>query len=188
MGWFTRRRKSSPGSEPAELEPISDRRSDWAPADPRADAGPPWVGRALSLPAMPTPDAAPELARRAVEAALKVSGINLDYSPASLHHVDAILDGFRKPGSDVMAETIFVFGCYLGEVMVRNAGYVWVDTPTDLARHLGALTVHHPDTDSHANPISKAFKRVDYGEPDNLTYFYRVFTDADLPLSPPRPE
>ena len=63
--------------------------------------------------------------------------------------------------------------------MVRNADYVWVDTPADLARHLGTLTVHHPGTGANANPINKAFKRVDYGEPDNLTYFYRVFTAED---------
>ncbi|OBK14200.1 hypothetical protein A5636_01120 [Mycobacterium asiaticum] len=147
---------------------------DYTP--PRTDAGPPWVGRALRLPALPTPAAAPELAGRAADAARTVSGIELDYTPDSLQHVDAILAGFREPGSDVMAESIFVFGCYIGEVMVRNAGYVWVDTPADLARHLGALTVYHPGTRTHANPISKAFKRVDYGEPDNLTYFYRVFT------------
>lgn len=188
MGWFSRRRKTSPSEESAAVETIAAPPRDWIPDTPESAAGPPWVGRALSLPAMPTPAAAAELAARAAEAAKQVSGINLDYSAASLHHVDAILDGFRKPGSDVMAESIFVFGCYIGEVMVRNAGFVWVDTPTDLARHLGALTVYHPGTNSHANPISKAFKRVDYGEPDNLIHFYRVFTTEDGPRPRHRPE
>lgn len=142
---------------------------------PEFEAGRPWTGRALLLPATPTPTNASELARIAAEAAQSVAGIELDFSPASLEQVDGILDGFRDAGSDVMAESIFIFGCYIGEVMVRNAGYIWVDTPADLAKHLGILTVYHPETQAHANPINKAFKRVDYGEPDNLPYFYQVF-------------
>lgn len=170
MGWFTRRLKAGPDVAARET----------ASSD-AAEAGPPWNGRALLLPATPSPATAADIARRAVEAAEALSAIDLDFSPASLAEVDAILDGFRGPGSDVMAEPIFALGCYLGEVMVRNAGYVWVDTPADLARHLGMLTVYHPGTQTHANPISKAFKRVDYGSPDNLTYFYRVYT-TERPL------
>jgi hypothetical protein len=125
---------------------------------------------------VPTSVTASELAARAADAAEKMFDIQLDFTPASLQHVDAILNGFREPGSDRMAEFIFIFGCYIGEVMVRNADYAWVETPAELARHLGALTVQHRDTGAQANPISKAFKRVDYGEPDNLAHFYRVFT------------
>lgn len=174
MGWFTRRRKTSPGEEGAAVEVISGDAAAVA-------AGPAWTGRALLLPAVPSPATAAEIAGRAVAAAQTLSAVELDFSPASLHDVDAILDGFRGPGSDLMAEPIFVLGCYLGEVMVRNAGYVWVDTPAELAQHLGSLTVYHPGTHTHANPISKAFKRVDYGSPDNLTYFYRAYT-TDSPL------
>jgi hypothetical protein len=179
MGWISRRRKTSPIGQAAELETITDTPSEQTRGAPNADAGAPWTGRALLLPAVPGANTAPGLAARAADAARTVFDIELDFTPGSLDRVDEILNGFREPGSDRMAEFIFIFGCYLGEVMVRNADYVWVDTPTDLARHLGALTVHHPGTGANANPIGKAFKRVDYGEPDNLTYFYRVFTAED---------
>ena len=175
MGWFSRWRKSGPEPE------ITRATRARLPVSPESSAGPPWTGRALQLPAAPTPANAGELASSAADAARQVAGIELDFSPASLQQVDEILDGFRQAGSDFLAESIYVFGCYLGEVMVRHAGYQWVETPDDLVRHLGRLTVYHPGTRSHANPIDKAFKRVDYGDPDNLPYFYRVFT-ADNPF------
>lgn len=138
-------------------------------------SGPAWAGRPLRLPAPPTPEHAAELAQRAADAALNVSGVELDYTPDSLSLVDGILEGFREPGSDAVAETIFVFGCYIGEVLVRNAGYEWVDTPTEIARNLGPLTVCRTSTATHANPIGKAFKRVNNGDIDDVPYFYRLF-------------
>lgn len=180
MGWPFRRRKSNPVTETIAL-PTTDAPSNAWPSAFPADAGPPWTGRALVLPATPTPANAAALANVAAQAAQAVAGIELDFSPASLQQLDDILAKFRGPGSDAMAETIFVFGCYIGEVMVRHAGYVWVETPADLVQHLGKLTVYHSGKESHANPINKAFKRVDYGDPDNLPYFYHVFT-TDNPL------
>src|SRR6185312_5431356 len=106
----------SPHARPAALEPIPRASSEPAPDTARIGAGAPYSGRALLLPATPTPATAPDLARRAADAARDVSGVELDYTPASLELVDAILDGFREPGSDLMAETTFAFGCYLGEV------------------------------------------------------------------------
>lgn len=82
-----------------------------------------WTGRPLRLPAPPRAEHAAELAQWAVDAARSVSGVELDYSPGSLSLVDGILEEFREPGSDAVAETIFVFGCYVGEVLVRNASY-----------------------------------------------------------------
>lgn len=137
--------------------------------------GPVWAGRGLRLPAPPTSEHAAELAQRAVDAARNVSGVDLDYTPASLSVVDGILEVFREPGSDAVAETIFVFGCYLGEVLVRNAGYEWVDTPPEVARYTFPLTVYRASTAAHANPIGKAFKRVDNGNTDSVAYFYSVF-------------
>ncbi|MBU8820423.1 hypothetical protein KL864_31595 [Mycolicibacterium goodii] len=137
--------------------------------------GPAWTGRGLRLPAPPDPEHAAELAQRAVDAARNVSGVELDYSPASLSLVDGILEEFREPGSDAVAETIFVFGCYVGEVLVRNAGYEWVNTPPEAARYTFPLTIYRASTAGHANPIGKAFKRVDNGGTDSVAYFYSVF-------------
>ncbi len=146
--------------------------------------GPAWSGRPLRLPAPPTAEHAAELVQRAVDAARNVSGIDLDYTPASLSLVDSILEEFREPGSDAAAETIFVFGCYLGEVLARNAGYEWVDSSSDVARWGGSLTLYRASDKAHASPIWKAFKRVNNGEVDNVAYFYQVravVSDAGQP-------
>lgn len=73
-----------------------------------AVTGPAWMGRGLRLPAPPDPAHAAELAQRAVDAAQNVSGVELDSSPASLSLVDGVLEEFRDPGSDAVAETIRV--------------------------------------------------------------------------------
>jgi hypothetical protein len=54
--------------------------------------------------------------------------------------VDDIFESFRQSGSDAVAETVFVFDCYVGEVLARNAGYEWVDSPTELVRNLGVAS------------------------------------------------
>lgn len=90
------------------------------------------------------------------------------------------LDSFREPGSDAVAETIFVFGCYIGEVLVRNADYQWVRTPPEVARMFMPLTVFRASTVSRVNPIGKAFKRVDNGPIDDIPYFYQLFSGVDL--------
>lgn len=138
--------------------------------------GPAWAGRALRLSAPPDPEHAAEMAERVVAAARNISGVLLDYTPASLRYVDGILDGFGEPGSDAVAETVFAFGCYIGEVFVRHAGYRWVHGPAELAGSLGPLTVYRESTGAHVNPIGKAFKRVDNGPVDDLGYFYDIFS------------
>lgn len=143
--------------------------------------GPAWSGRGLRLPAPPTAEHAAQLAQRAVDAERNISGVELDYSPASLVRVDEVLDSFREPGSDAVAETIFVFGCYVGEVFVRHADYEWVDNSPETARYTFPLTVYRAAAKTHANPIGKAFKRVDNGAVDSVAYFYQVFAGETGP-------
>ncbi|TDZ77351.1 hypothetical protein DE4585_04743 [Mycobacteroides salmoniphilum] len=59
------------------------------------------------------------------------------------------------------------------EVLVRHAGYEWVDNSPEAARYTFPLTVYRAAAKTHANPIGKAFKRVDNG--DSVAYFYQVF-------------
>jgi hypothetical protein len=136
--------------------------------------GPAWTGRRLRLPAAPTAEHAAELAQRAVDAERNINGVELDYTPESLNRVDEILDSFREPGSDAVAETIFVFGCYVGEVLVRDAGYKWVDSSPEVARWGGSLTLYRASDKAHASPIWKGFKRVNNGEVDSVAYFYQA--------------
>lgn len=60
-------------------------------------------------------------------------GVLLDYSVASLEVVDRLLGRFYEAGDDPerMSETLFVFGSYIGEVIVRQAAGSWVTVAED---------------------------------------------------------
>jgi hypothetical protein len=93
--------------------------------------------------------------------------------------VDEIVEGFRQDGckSDEIAETLFGFGCYVGEVFVRHAGGKWRNAAeTAMAELAGFPLVIELGEKSLCNPIGKVFKRLQNGEEDNLPYFYQVFT------------
>ena len=70
----------------------------------------------------PTPENAPRFAEDMVQATKKIDGRDLDYTPDSLPILDEVLDGFSVDGIVEMRESLFGFGCYLGEVFVRHAG------------------------------------------------------------------
>lgn len=139
----------------------------------------------LRLKYAPLPENAPKFAADIVQSAAEVSGAELDYSVASLETVDAILEGLRQDGctSQQLAETLFSFGCYVGEVFVRHAGGQWrrgAETPLAELGSFPLLIALGNDSalgpDKVCNPIGKVFKRLDNGEQDSLAYFYQVFT------------
>jgi hypothetical protein len=136
----------------------------------------------LHLKYSPTVANAPLFAADIVESAFKISGVDLDYRPGSLWEVDRIVEGFRSEGLSrhQVGETLFGFGCYVGEVFVRNAGGVWRPTQdTPMGDFAGApFVIRLPEGAGyrHVNPLDKVFKRLDNGPEDDLTYFYRVFT------------
>jgi hypothetical protein len=81
-----------------------------------------------------TPENARVYAEFIARKAAEISGAHLDFSPGSLAEVDAIVEGFRKDGetAESIGATLFSFGCYVGEVFVRNSGGAWKnadDTP-----------------------------------------------------------
>lgn len=135
----------------------------------------------LALPHAPLPENAALLAELAVSGAKKINRIDLDYSPASLKHVDRILGKFHNEGlkPEQISETIFCFGCYVGEVLIRSNGGAWkMPFETDLPEGLRESTVMLVELDKGnvTNPIGKAYKRVESGEGDSLEYFYYVVT------------
>lgn len=138
--------------------------------------GEPWTGRPLRLRHPPDVESAPATAADIVTASADVDGVHLDYTPQSLELVDQILDRFHQErlGSDLVAETLWGFGCYLGEVLVRNAGGRWIATPADARGRFDFPIVLQRD-ERLCNPIGKAFKRVDNGPEDSLVFFYTVF-------------
>ncbi|UXY23602.1 hypothetical protein N8I84_36600 [Streptomyces cynarae] len=99
----------------------------------------------------------------------------LDYSVASLRVVDFMVDGLRKGGADRkrMSGTLLALGAYVGEVLVRRAGAVWVDFDAEQRAYFGqSVGVRMPDGRVW-NPLGKVFNRFELGGPeDSLQLFY----------------
>jgi len=133
----------------------------------------------LRLNFAPSVENAPKFAAEIVASVKEIVGIDLDYSVASLESVDRILEGFRKEGttSEQVAETLFGFGCYVGEVFVRQAKGMWKPAAdTKAAAAFGFPLVIQTGAAKFCNPIGKVFKRVDNGVEDSVPFFYHVFT------------
>ncbi|MER6675779.1 hypothetical protein [Streptomyces sp. NPDC000983] len=103
------------------------------------------------------------------------SRLPLDYSVASLRVVDFLADGLRKGGADPEAArgTLLGLGAYVGEVLVRRAGAVWVDLDgTQRALFGQPVGVRMPDGRVW-NPLGKVRNRFAAGGPeDSLRTFY----------------
>ncbi|BAJ28160.1 MULTISPECIES: hypothetical protein [Kitasatospora] len=114
-----------------------------------------------------------------VGSAARVSGVELDYSVGSLAVVDEIIEDFRENGitGGQVGETLFGFGCYLGEVLVRQGGGSWraVDGP-EVAEYGFPLVVELP-SGQVGNPIGKVFRRLAAGPAESLPHFYREFAE-----------
>lgn len=126
------------------------------------------------------PENAPLFAADIVATAKKNNGAVLDYSVKSLAIVDRIIGDFHKQGATVeeIAESVFGYGCYVGEVFVRNAGAAWrAATDDEIENIYGVPLILELDSDTTANPIGKVIKRLENGEEDNLPYFYKAFTE-----------
>jgi hypothetical protein len=134
----------------------------------------------LNLKYDPTVANAPLFAADIAASAKDISGVDWDYSVESLKAVDDIIDGFHRDGLEPgqIGETLFGFGCYVGEVFVRNAGASWKFDPKKTPV-FGFPLVIQTGPDKLCNPIGKVFKRLKNGIEDNLPYFYDVFTKPD---------
>lgn len=86
-----------------------------------------FPNRGLNLQLEPTPENGKGLSDFFRGAVHKNEGIDLDFSVDTLGFVDNFLENFRKELKvDDFAETIFVAGCYSGQVMVENANGQWI--------------------------------------------------------------
>ena len=133
----------------------------------------------LSLKYPPTVENAAKFAEDIVDSAEQISGVHLDFSVDSLTVVDNIIEGLRHDGckADEIAEVLFSFGCYVGEVFVRHAGGQWRNTAeTSVADLIGFPLVIERGSENFCNPIGKVFKRMQNGADDSLPFFYEVFS------------
>jgi hypothetical protein len=103
------------------------------------------------------------------------SRLPLDFSVASLRVVDFLIDGLRKGGADPerAGGTLLGLGAYVGEVLVRRAGAVWVDFDADQCAYFGQpVGVRMPDGRVW-NPLGKVHNRFRTGGPEeSLQTFY----------------
>ncbi len=141
----------------------------------------------LRLNRAPTTANAALFAADIIELAAEISGVHLDYSVESLQAVDDLFESMRRDGMTAaqMGETVFLFGCYIGEVFVRAMGARWVEaartemrdlTPFPMVLDLGSGKV--------LDPISQAFARLDNGIEHHLPSFFRAI-QARLGEGPP---
>lgn len=123
------------------------------------------------------PKNTPLFASDVVHCVEKFEGVTLDYSVKSLEVIDSLVARFRENGSTVddMAATLFSFGCYLGEVIVKNAGGKWRKaTQDELDNVFGMPLVLDLKNGVTLNPIGKVIKRLENGEEDSIPYFYQA--------------
>ena len=130
------------------------------------------------------PENAARFAERIVQTTRELDHIELDYSVASLKLVDHILEmsnRYKGVTPRKIAATLFAYGCYVGEVIVRNnPGAYWSlldDDETESSLNSGLVVMMPLGT--QVNPIGKAEKRLLNGEGDSLAHFYDVIVKLD---------
>jgi hypothetical protein len=122
-----------------------------------------------------SPENAADHARIAVDLAREEYDAELDFSPESLDAADSLVESLREEGLDGegAAETLFVLGCYLGEVMVRGLGGAWVPTSRSSLRGVSPWPMVVALRDGSAwDAIGKAYKRLELGDSEYLPAFF----------------
>jgi hypothetical protein len=129
----------------------------------------------LRFPASPANAA--DHAQLAVEVALEEYEEPLDFSPGSLEDLDQHIERLREQGmnGEDVAEILFVFGCYLGEVLVRQLGGRWAPTPLSSLRAISPWPMVVVLQDGSTwDPIGKAYVRLELGDTEYLPAYFKV--------------
>ena len=145
----------------------------------REDIGP-MPTRKLNFQFLPTAENGLNFAMQFRDAVKSNENIDLDFSIETLKFVDNFLQRFRDEGLTVndFSETIFVSGCYVGQVMVENNNGVWIrqeDANLPEGIKMMPLVIKLPNG-IITDPIAKAYKRFYNGETDSIPFYYHVFT------------
>jgi hypothetical protein len=140
---------------------------------------------ALELPFPPTPENAARFAALAVEAALRVGNVDLDYAPATLPRLGEFL---AVHGRDHRDAAVLTFGCYLGEMFVRAGLGRWCatdETPmkgvTDvpLLIELGGAS-----SGDLCNPLGRVRRFLEGGPDSDLVGFWQSFAGGGTGWKP----
>ena len=129
---------------------------------------------------VPTPDNAAKIAAMVVPFAERNYGVVLDYGIDSLRLLDGILDDLRRDQSfENLQPLLFAMGCYVGQVMVRNAGACWRVTEDLGMGAVASSPIAIRVRDGRGcNPVGKVYKRFQNGPADSLAFFYHVMTQV----------
>jgi hypothetical protein len=137
---------------------------------------------------VPTPDNAARIAAMVVPFAEKNYGVVLDYGVESLRQLDGILDDLRRDQSfENLQPLLFAMGCYVGQVLVKNAGACWRVTGDLGMGEVASSPIAIRVRDGRGcNPVGKVYKRFQNGPEDSLALFYNVMTQVPPEkLAPP---
>ncbi|MEX0173791.1 hypothetical protein [Streptomyces sp. LMG1-1-1.1] len=111
-----------------------------------------------------------------VEGVTARARLPLDYTAGSLRLVDRLIDGLRRGGAarEEVTGPLTGLGAYVGEVLVREAGAVWVDLPP--GHPLRSLFTHPvgvrmPDGRVW-NPLGRTVNRFERGPAESLQTFF----------------
>jgi hypothetical protein len=128
----------------------------------------------------PSTGNAAEIAAMAVPVVEQNYGVALDYSPASLKRLDAIIDDLRRDQRfEALQTLLFSMGCYVGEVLVRHAGGRWRTTQELGMGQVASspIAIEMPDGRG-CNPVGRVYKRFQKGREDSLAGFFQAMTGA----------
>ncbi len=101
----------------------------------------------------------------------------LDYSLESLRRVDEMLASLDDSGDNLAGKAAFMMGCYVGEVIVREAGARWIvdEEKKNVFGSALVLECGTPDDAIQASPIARCFKRLK-NDSDGVEAWGRVVT------------
>ena len=122
-----------------------------------------------------TADNALDHAQLAVEVAWEEFGIDLDFSPGSLKSVDTQVESLREEGltGEGAAETLFVLGCYVGEVMSRALAGRWTVTARSRLADISPWPMVVVLRDGSAwDTIGKVYKRLELGDSEYIPAYF----------------
>jgi hypothetical protein len=133
------------------------------------------VKLALRYPA--TAENAVEHARLATKLMAERHDVALDFGESSLEDVDAEIESLREEGfsGEDVAEVLFVLGCYVGEVLVRQLGGQWIPSNRSPLRGLcpWPMVVVLPGG-SAWDAIGKAYARLELGDAECVSSFFAL--------------
>ncbi|MGD9918461.1 MAG: DUF6278 family protein [Paenirhodobacter sp.] len=138
-----------------------------------------------------SPETAAEAAASFVATVARTQGVTLDYSVESLAFVDRLLGQFHDGGdrAQAMPKTVASASCYLGEVIRRHAGGVWIRPEESDAPEVMRFPLMMRIGSASIVPFFKVAKRIDNGPEDDLVFYYAVVTKTASPAAqPPAPE